>query len=144
MATAHHRICLAALCCLCIGAFEATAADESMTEAQLQELQKLQKQQAELYQSMSVTMPSLTGAALSVTDRLEKMQQDRYNLIKQQSAELDKKAEEALSFIEADETGKAKLKIASIQWNPVGDKTIDEEKTRHYGEIRLVLEEMLP
>lgn len=143
MDTAHHRMYLAALCCFYIGAFEASASDKAMTEAQLQDLQKLQEQQAQLYKSMSVTMPSLTDSALSVVDKLERMQNDRYQQIERQSSELDAKAEEALSLIETGEAGKARLKIASIQWNPIGDKKIDEQKAQHYTEIRGVLEGML-
>jgi len=110
---------------------------------QMERLQKLQEQQSKVLEGMTINMPSLTGAIMSMGERLEKLKRNRHELVEKQVNELDQKAEEVLTLIDQNQIRLAKLKLLSINWNPIGDKAIDEEKTKHYQEVRSLILSML-
>ncbi|WP_176504605.1 hypothetical protein [Cereibacter ovatus] len=79
------------------------------------------------------------NAINSVTDgfvkQIKKIEEDRENLRKEQTAELDKKIQEVFSLKDKN-PALARIKVKLITWLPVGEPGIDEDMKTIYNDIQ--------
>ena len=116
---------------------------QGLTDAQIEQMRKLQEIQERQMQVIQGAVPSISTALSSFAVKLEAMKQDRYERVTKQSNELDKKVDKVISLIERKKTSIAKIKAMGIKWTPIGVRDIDTDKSAHYIEIRKQLLSMI-
>jgi hypothetical protein len=110
-----------------------------MTEQELDQLEKIQEMQQKSLEGMTKSLPSISGfmeLMMGAANKIEKIKKERSDIVHALTEDLEAKVEEVLILIDEDKKSRAKLKALSIKWTPIGDINIDQERTKHFDDLR--------
>jgi len=112
---------------------------QQMTEQELDQLEKIQEMQQKSLEGMTKSLPSISGfmeLMMGAANKIEKIKKERSDIVHALTEDLEAKVEEVLILIDEDKKSRAKLKALSIKWTPIGDINIDQERTKHFDDLR--------
>ena len=110
--------------------------EQNIDSSELNKLIEMQNKTLENMQKTLPKIPTLFDAFSKMGEKIDSLEENRHNRIKNQILEIETRIEDVLGLIEDKNFFKAKVKALGIQWTSVGSKSIDEEKKLHYNKIR--------
>ena len=112
---------------------------------QLQEIESEQsrKEDEQAMKDISQMYDPETGMFSGMFKTLEKLNKGFEEKKNIQVQKLDKKIETIIEHIDKDEFKRAKLRIITLKWKPIGHKQIDTDMTKYYKETSQDLKDLL-
>ena len=120
-------------------AISSTAVAQELTPQELEQIQQLQQMQQQSLDSVSKSLPSMSGFMNSMTGAIKKLDEidaSRNQRALTQTKQLELTIEEVLDLFDAGKKSRAKIRALSIKWTPIGSNKIDDERTQHFENVR--------
>lgn len=116
-----------------------TTTGYAQTPEEIKQMQKLQEMQQKSLESMNNSLPKMSDFMNSMTGiatKLEKMKRERSDRVQAKTVELETKVQEVLALVDAGKKSRAKIMAITIKWTDIGVINIDQERTKHFDDIR--------
>jgi hypothetical protein len=117
---------------------QTTGGSTISSEDKNKNIEQLMESQSKIYESITKSLPSMTGALTGmagIVEKLEKLKRQRASLGVIQSDKLDLKIEIILGEIDK-KRPLTKFKIMQIKWQKIGVPDIDKERNSHYEKLK--------
>lgn len=129
--------CLSLFLCVLVTPVLAQQTIEQQQE--MEQLQKMQEMQQKSIESMTKSLPTMSGfmnSMIGAAGKLEEMKKERSDIVQTKTDELEARVEEVLALLDAGKKSRAKLKALSIKWTPIGTAHVDKEREEYFDNIR--------